>query len=59
MVNNGSDPLQTFTIQVDPEVFTAVVMKVAIFWDRAQYSPYMNQQFGETYHLHLQGKKSV
>jgi hypothetical protein len=34
-------------------------MKFAIFWDRAQCSQYMNQRFGETYHLHLQGQESV
>jgi hypothetical protein len=33
------------------EDLTAVVMKVAIFWDIAPCSPYMNQCFGGTYIL--------
>jgi hypothetical protein len=41
------------------EVFTAVVMKVNIFWDVAPCSPHMNQRFGGTYHLHPQGRKST
>jgi hypothetical protein len=41
------------------EVLTAVVMNVAIFWDIAPCSPYVNQRFGGTYHLYLQGKKSA
>jgi hypothetical protein len=40
------------------EVLTAVVMKTAIFWDTAPYSPYMKRRFGGTYHLHLQILKS-
>jgi hypothetical protein len=35
---------------------TAVVMNVAIFWD---IPPYANRRFVGTYHLHLQGRKSV
>jgi hypothetical protein len=41
------------------EVFTAVVMKIVIFWDIAPCSPYMNRRFGGTYHFHLQGRKSA
>jgi hypothetical protein len=41
------------------EVPTAVVMKVAILWDIAPCSPYMNERFGGTYHLHFQGRKSA
>jgi hypothetical protein len=37
---------------VEFEVLTAVVMKVAIFWDIAPYSPYITRRFGGTYHLH-------
>jgi hypothetical protein len=37
------------------EVLTALVMNVAIFWDIAPCSPYVNLRFGATYH-HLQGK---
>jgi hypothetical protein len=40
------------------EVVTAVVINVAI-WDTSQCSPYVNQCFGGTYHLHIQGRKST
>jgi hypothetical protein len=33
--------------------------KVAIFWDTAPCNQNMNRRFGGTYHLHLQGRKSV
>jgi hypothetical protein len=36
-----------------------VVMKVAIFWDIAPCSPYVNRSFGGTFHLHLHGRKSA
>jgi hypothetical protein len=36
-----------------------VNMKVAIFWDTALRSPYMNRRFGGKYHLHPQGRKSA
>jgi hypothetical protein len=36
------------------DVFTAVVTNVAIFWDIAPCSSYMNRCFGGTYHLYLQ-----
>jgi hypothetical protein len=40
------------------EVITAVVLKSTIFWDRTPCSPLkVNQQFGGTYHLHLQGRE--
>jgi hypothetical protein len=32
-------------------------MNVAIFWDMALCSLYMNRRFGGTYHLHLQCRK--
>jgi hypothetical protein len=35
------------------------VMEAAIFRERASCSKYVNQRFERTYHLHLQGKKSV
>jgi hypothetical protein len=38
---------------------TALVMNVAIFWDTAPCSQYMNQRFGGTYNLHLQRRKSA
>jgi hypothetical protein len=34
-------------------------MKVAIFWDIAPCSPYMNGRFGGTYLLHFQGRKAA
>jgi hypothetical protein len=34
-------------------------LKITIFWDVAQCSPYTNQRFGGIYHLLLQGQKSV
>jgi hypothetical protein len=34
-------------------------IKIAIFWDIAPCSLYMNRSFGGTYHLHLQGRKSA
>jgi hypothetical protein len=33
-------------------------MDVAIFWDIAPCSPYVNRRFGRTYHLHLHGRWS-
>jgi hypothetical protein len=41
------------------EVLTAVVVNVAIFWDIAPCSQYVDQRFKGTYHLLLQGPKSV
>jgi hypothetical protein len=32
-------------VHVGYEVLTAVVMEIAIFWDTAQCSPYMNRRF--------------
>jgi hypothetical protein len=34
-------------------------MNVAILWDIAPASPYVNPRFGGTYHLNLQGQKSA
>jgi hypothetical protein len=40
------------------EVLTAVIMKSTIFWDVTPCSPSsVNRSFGETYRLHLQGRK--
>jgi hypothetical protein len=41
------------------EIFTAVVMKIAIFWDTAPCSPYMNRRFGGTYHLIFRVKNQL
>jgi hypothetical protein len=34
-------------------------MNVAIFWDVAQFSSYVNIRFGRTYHLQFHGRKSA
>jgi hypothetical protein len=48
-----------FRIYVGFEVFTAVTMKNAVFWDVAPCrSCEMNRQFGGTYRLRLQGRKN-
>jgi hypothetical protein len=39
------------------EVFTAVTMKTVVFWDVVPCRSCVNQRFGETYRLHLQGRK--
>jgi hypothetical protein len=39
------------------EVFTAVTMKNAVFWDVAPRRSCVNRRFGGTYRLHLQGRK--
>jgi hypothetical protein len=40
------------------EVFTAVTMKNAIFWDVVPCRSCVNRRFGGTYRLHLQGRKT-
>jgi hypothetical protein len=40
------------------EVFTAVTMKNAVFWDVAPYSSCVNRRFEGTYHVYLQGVSS-
>jgi hypothetical protein len=39
------------------EVFTAVTMKNAVFWDVTPCRSCVNRRFGGTYRLHLQGRK--
>jgi hypothetical protein len=34
-------------------------MNAAIFWDTVPCRQNVNQRFGGTYHLHLQGRKSI
>jgi hypothetical protein len=36
------------------EIFTAMTMKNAVFWDMAPCRYFVNRRFGQTYHLHLQ-----
>jgi hypothetical protein len=38
-------------------VFTAVTMKIAVFWDLVPCRSSVNRRFGGTYRLHLQGRK--
>jgi hypothetical protein len=40
------------------EVFTAVTIKDAIFWDVTLYGSCMNQCFEGMYHLHHQSEKN-
>jgi hypothetical protein len=40
------------------EVFTAVTMKNAVFWDVMPYGCYKNRRFGGTYRLYNQGDKN-
>jgi hypothetical protein len=50
-----------YYIQIDKygrfEVFTAVIMKQAVFWDVAPCRSCVNRRFGGTYRLHLPGRK--
>jgi hypothetical protein len=39
------------------EVSTAVTMKKAVFWDVAPCRNCVNRRFGETYGIHLQGRR--
>jgi hypothetical protein len=41
------------------EVLTVVVMKILIFRDIAQCSPYISRRFGRMHHLYLRGRKSA
>jgi hypothetical protein len=45
------------TILCKIEVFTAVTMKKAVFWDVSSCRNCVNRRFGGTYCLHLQGRK--
>jgi hypothetical protein len=45
-----------FIYMKEPEVFTAVTMKNAVFWDVAPYRSCVNRRFGRMYRLHLQGR---
>jgi hypothetical protein len=44
-------------LYIEFEVFTAVTMKNAVFWNAAPYRSCVNLRFGGTYRLHLQGRK--
>jgi hypothetical protein len=48
---------QLFTVRF--EVFTAVTMKRAVFWDVAPCRNGVNRRFGGTYRLHLQGRREI
>jgi hypothetical protein len=50
----------TSSYYVGSEALATVLMTVAISWDIAPCSSYIiNQRFGETYRLHLHGRKSA
>jgi hypothetical protein len=49
--------LQTSSHHVRFEVFTAVTMKNAVFWDKVPCRSCVNRRFGKTCRLHLQGRK--
>jgi hypothetical protein len=44
--------------KIGSEVFIPVTMKNTVFWDVAPCRSCVNQRFGGTYRLHLQGKKN-
>jgi hypothetical protein len=50
----SSGILKTRKHNVRFDVFTAVTMKNAIFWDVASCRPCVNRRFGGTFRLHLQ-----
>jgi hypothetical protein len=43
---------------ISPSTFM-LLLKIAIVWNIAPCSPYMNRRFGGMYRLHIQGPKSV
>jgi hypothetical protein len=43
--------------EVGFEVFTAITMKNAVFWDVAPCSSFVNRRFGGMYRLHLPGRE--
>jgi hypothetical protein len=53
--NNAERNVHDLLLFVRFEVFTAVIMKNAVFWDVAPCRYFVNRRFGGTYHLHLQG----
>jgi hypothetical protein len=51
--------VETFPMYVGCEVLTSVVVKSTLFWDITPWSPLsVNRRFGETYRLHIQGRKN-
>jgi hypothetical protein len=56
-MNNKITPNLLQKIHVRFEVFTAVTMKNAVFWDLGPCRSCMNRRFGGMYHLHLHGRK--
>jgi hypothetical protein len=50
-------PIAIQFISVRFEVFTAVAMKNAVFWDVVPCRSCVNRRFGGTYSLRLQGRK--
>jgi hypothetical protein len=54
---DGKHFYNTTCINVRFEVFTAVTMKNAVFWDVAPCRYCVNRRFGSKYRLHLPGRK--
>jgi hypothetical protein len=54
-----SATLNTVVNCVGFEVLIAVIIHIAVLWEKAPCSTYVNRRFGGTYHLHLQGRKSA
>jgi hypothetical protein len=52
------DEWQAFRFSVRFGVFTAVIMKNALFWDVTLCGSCKNRRFGEMYHLYHQGDKN-
>jgi hypothetical protein len=62
---NNITLFSNFSVYVNPlqccvefELLAAAVMNATIFWDILPCCQHVSWRFGETYHLHLQGRKS-
>jgi hypothetical protein len=51
-------PGQQYSYCVRFEVFTAVIMKNAVFWDVAPRRSCVSRHLGGAYRLHIQGRKT-
>jgi hypothetical protein len=51
--------MKTVLYYVRFEVFTAVTMKKAVFWDVAPCRNGVNRRFGGTYRFHLQDRREI
>jgi hypothetical protein len=57
-MNEYTESSETKINSVRFEVFTAVAMKNAVFWDVTPCGPCKNRRFAGTYLLHIQGEKN-